>query len=428
MTLRPPYSQSVDVQVGLKELAARDARIQELESQIQELEDIYTELEVAMAGQAEVISELERRVGMNSRNGSRPSSSDGLGKPPAPKRSNVKGRRPGGHKGRKGTTLLRLERPDHVVNHFPSSGSHCGHTLDEGMSVRVETRRVRDLTAPSPWLLWIMLPTRVSVRIARGKPGPCFRRVSLQRSGMARTLSGPFGVKPSEGTIVNMVSRMAGGFRELDGHVRQAPDRARVVHMYETGLRIEGSLHWLHVACTRLLKHFRIGKGRGDVMPEALGIGIHDCWKTCFMMPHVAGHGICRAHVPRELENLFRFGREKWARDLAGLLSGAVHACNLADGAPLSPDTMREIGDSQDRIVGEGLRHHESLKPLSSPGRRGRRKWRKGHNLLLRLRDHRDAVLPFTGNPLVPATNNIAELDLCMEKVKQKISGCCHSR
>jgi len=73
---------------------------------------------------------------------------------------------------------------------------------------------------------------------------------------------------------------------------------------------------------------------------------------------------------------------------------GAAHACNPADGAPLSPEAMGETGDNQDRIVGEGLRHHESLQPL------------------LRLRDHRDAVLLFTGNPSVPAKNNIAELDL----------------
>ena len=88
---------------------------------------------------------------------------------------------------------------------------------------------------------------------------------------------------------------------------------------------------------------------------------------------------------------------------------GAAHACNLADGAPLSPESMGETGDNQDRIVGEGLRHHESLQPL------------------LRLRDHRDAVLPFTRNPPVPATNNIAENDLGMEKVKQRISGCHRS-
>ena len=89
---------------------------------------------------------------------------------------------------------------------------------------------------------------------------------------------------------------------------------------------------------------------RGDVMLEATGIiVVHDCRKSCSRMPNVAGHGICCTHVPRELESLFQFGREKWAGDLA--------------------------------------------------------------------------VLLFTRNPPVPATNNITELDLEMEKVRQKISG-----
>ncbi|MCY4183829.1 MAG: transposase [Rhodobacteraceae bacterium] len=278
----------------------------------------------------------------------------------------------------------------------------------------------------------------VHAPIANRKPGPLFPEVSLHRSGspnltalvvcpgkyqlipvkrLARTLSGLFGVKPSEGTIVDMASRKAGGFRELDEHVRKALVRAQVVHMDETGIRVGGRLHWLHVACTCFLTHFRIGRGRDDIMLEALGIVVHDCWKSCFGMPHVAGHGICCVNILRELENLFQFGREKWAGDLAG----------LPDGAPLSPEAMGEIGDSYDRIAGEGLGYHASLKPLSSPGRRGRRRRRKGYNPLLRLRDHRDAVLLFTRNPPVPATNNIAELDLGMEKVRQRISGCHRS-
>ena len=78
-------------------------------------------------------------------------------------------------------------------------------------------------------------------------------------------------------------------------------------------------------------------------------------------------------------------------------------------------------------IFKDGLGYHASLQPLSSPSRRGRRKRRRGYNPLLRLREHRDAVLLFAGNPPVPATNHIAELDLGMERVKQRISGCHRS-
>ena len=59
-------------------------------------------------------------------------------------------------------------------------------------------------------------------------------------------------------------------------------------HSAGTGLRTGSRLHWLHVACTGLLMYFGIGRGRGDVMLEALGIAVHDCRKSCFMLPATA--------------------------------------------------------------------------------------------------------------------------------------------
>ena len=449
MKSSPSIPDTKDVQSLLGIIAARDGYILELETRLEEYSRKFLELEEKFRLQSERISELERRLGLNSRNSSKPPSSDGLSRPPAPKRDNRTGRKPGGQRGHKGRTLRRSERVDHVVNHFPHGCAHCGHALDEGMSEPVATRQVQDIPEPSPLVVVdhvvhkcvcprcngetrASFPDGINASVQYGPNLTAFavylgeyQLIPVKR--LVGTFNDLFGVRLSEGTIVNMVSRTAGKYRGVEGHIRKAVVRSRVVHMDETGLRIEGRLHWLHVACTMMLTHFRIGRGRGDVMLEALGIVVHDCWKSYFRMPHVAGHGICCAHILRELESLFQFGREKWAMDLSRLLSGAVHACNLADGAPLSPETMRDIREKYDRIVGEGLRHHESLKPLSSPGSRGRKKRRKGHNLLLRLRDHGDAVLLFTRNPLVPATNNIAELDLRMEKVKQKISGCHRS-
>lgn len=56
------------------------------------------------------------------------------------------------------------------------------------------------------------------------------------------------------------------------------------------------------------------------------------------------------------------------------------------------------------------------------PGR-GRPPHRVGHNLVLRFKQYRDDVLRFIYQDAVPFTNNQAEQDLRMMKVKQKISG-----
>ena len=194
----------------------------------------------------------------------------------------MKWRKPGGQKGCKGT-LFRSDRLDHVVNHFPSSCSHCGHTLDEGMSARVETRQVQDLPTPSPLvvvdhIVHCRACSHCQLEIGAPFPGgvtapvqygPNLTALVARTSGcqlipvkrLAGTFSDVFGVKPSEGTIVDMASPMAGGFRGPGEHVGKALVRARIIHMDETGLRTGGRLHWLHVVCTRFLTHFGIGRG-----------------------------------------------------------------------------------------------------------------------------------------------------------------------
>ena len=153
MTSSSPYPDSTDVQVLIEALASRDARILELESRVQELvarDERILELEEINARQAEVISELQRSLGLNSTNSSKPPSSDGLRKPLARSRRHKTGRRPGGQKGHKGHTLKRSEKPAHIEHHFPHSCTHCGHDLDEGMAIPAETRQIHDVPPPPP--------------------------------------------------------------------------------------------------------------------------------------------------------------------------------------------------------------------------------------------------------------------------------------
>lgn len=77
-----------------------------------------------------------------------------------------------------------------------------------------------------------------------------------------------------------------------------------------------------------------------------------------------------------------------------------------------------------DAIVTCGLGFHEQQPPLlKRPGTRGRSALRPGHNLLIRMRDFKDDVLLFISNFAVPFSNNQAEQDIRMMKVKMKIYG-----
>ncbi len=221
-------------------IAVRDARIRELE-------DTVAELKQTIARQAALIFELERRLGQDSTNSNKPPSSDGLRKPRAPKRPNVKGR--------KGTTLLRSETPGHVEDHVPHAGAHCGHTLDDGMSVRFKTRQVQDRPEPLPLFV---VDHRAHVGIGpqcNGDTKASFPEgvgswvpYGPNRTGLVldlnthqllpvkrlvETFRDLFGVKVSPGTVVNMVSRRPRAYGGLVDTIRAGVVQAQVKPMDE---------------------------------------------------------------------------------------------------------------------------------------------------------------------------------------------------
>jgi transposase len=114
------------------------------------------------------------------------------------------------------------------------------------------------------------------------------------------------------------------------------------------------------------------------------------------------------------------------------LLRRACHATNLARQrdimlkprlVALKPRLVARIERRYDAIVAEGLAFHHAMPALRRLQRRSGKPRRIGHNLLLRLQQRRDDVLRFLNDPDVPFTNNQAEGDARMMKLRQKISG-----
>jgi transposase len=209
-------------------------------------------------------------------------------------------------------------------------------------------------------------------------------------------------------------------------HVAGAP----VKHMDETGFRIGGKTQWLHVACTALPTFYRVCAKRGSLLSDivgVVGVVVHDHWKPYYTMQGVL-HALCNAHHLRELTALVEIEKEDWARKMQRLLRRACHAANLARerDAPLRPRLVECFERRYDAIVAEGLAFHEAQPPLakkSAGKRRGRTPRRTGHNLLLRFETRKADTLRFLHDPAAPFTNNQAERDGRMMKLRQKISG-----
>jgi transposase len=252
----------------------------------------------------------------------------------------------------------------------------------------------------------------------------------LPEDRLAEAMADLFGVRLVAATIARMSRTCAGRAQGFADAVCARVKAATVKHLDETGLRIGGRTQWLHIACTLWLVFYRVSPRRGSLLDGITGIVVHDHWKPYYTLEGV-GHALCNAHHLRELQALVEIEKEDWARRMQRLLRRACHATHLARDrdAPLKPALVDLIRRRYDAIVAEGLAFHEaqpSLAPATTKGgkrRRGRPPRRTGHNLLLRLETRKDDVLRFLTDPAVPFTNNEAERDGRMMKVRQKISG-----
>ncbi len=237
-----------------------------------------------------------------------------------------------------------------------------------------------------------------------------------------------FGVTLTTATIARMsqscAARLGGFAATVRDHVAAAP----VKHLDETGFRIGGKTQWLHIASTILLTSYRMSPRRGSLLQGVSGIVVHDHWKPYYTLKGVL-HALCNAHHLRELKALVEIEREDWARKMQTLLRRACHATNLAreQAKPLSPRLIALIERCYDAILAQGLALHDAQPALrcatGNAKWRGRTPRRVGHNLLLRLSTRKPDVLRFLSDPTVPFTNNLAERDARMMKLRQKISG-----
>ena len=396
----------------------------------------------------ERIEELERRLGLNSTNSGKPPASDGLKKPGRVTNLREKtGRQAGGQRGHEGTTLRQVATPDKVIEHFPPICGGCGNGLSPAHATGHQKRQVFDLPQPvvevtehrahSCWCprcgseTQAAFPADVTAATQYGRTvGALVVYLQawqlLPEDRLAEVMRDVFGVEVATATIAAMGQRKAQEFAGLAEQIEQQVKDVAVKHVDETGYRIAGRLQWLHVASTWLLTCYRPAAKRGAMWAGMRGLILHDFWRPYFTMVGVT-HALCNAHHLRELKALIEIEKEPWARVLHRFLQQACHAANLArvQQRSLRPQFLAWLSARYDRILAQGFAFHESLPPLGAgqPTRRGRIRRRTGHNLLLRLREHKAATLRFLYDPSVPFTNNQAERDLRMMKVRQKISG-----
>ncbi len=433
--------------------AASKPTYEELEAQVVAQSLIIAELREQNAELKERIDELERRLEMNSRNSSKPPSSDGYNKPKA-KRSlrRRSGRKPGGQPGSKGHKLDQVANPDEIMEHRPDTCPSCSADLQDADPIDYEPRQVFDLPAPRLKVVEhrsLKLRCRTCGSTAKGcfpnevntatQYGPNIRAFvaylcifqHLPYARAAKLIYDMTGTDISTGTLVNIVKATADGLDQFGRELRDQLADAKVAHFDETGARVDGCLNWVHSASNGQLTYYDLHPKRGKeamddigILPNFNGVAVHDGWGSYRRYQDLT-HALCSAHHLRELEAIGEHKGQEWATDMQDLLFELKDRVDRARDLGL-PSLSKELLGGCVRRYREIIKagHMANPPPKCKQGKRGRPKRSKALNLLLRLEEYEEDALRFAFDFDVPFDNNLAERDIRMVKLQQKISGC----
>ncbi|MDD5319709.1 MAG: IS66 family transposase [Methylococcales bacterium] len=251
--------------------------------------------------------------------------------------------------------------------------------------------------------------------------------VALNR--VQKLLTSMLDVVIAEATLLKFVLRLHLALETWETQAKEQLLRAPAIHVDETSLRVDQKNHWILVysAGDATLKFLHRKRGKETIesinlIPRYGGAIVHDCWSSYFAYSDCK-HGLCGSHLLRELTFMVDAHDYRWARHMKRLLQlTCMSVLNSAD-KKLTAIEQANLQKRYRAILTRGEKELPVIPPKPS-GKRGKLAKSDAHNLWERLKTHEAAVLLFAKDPHVAFTNNRAEQDLRMAKVKQKVSGC----
>lgn len=402
------------------------------------------------------VKALQDRLSKDSHNSSLPPSSDRFVRQKKTKSLRKKSdKKVGGQPGHAGQTLQLSATPDHVITLAAvNECQHCQANLSQTPAHSIERRQVIDVPQPRPEIIeyqaqWKWCPhcqgytsaAFPSIAPASVQYGPRISAIAiyllvqqlLPQARTAEICAEVLGVPLAQASLAHWQTRAASRLQGVETQIKAALIQAPVIHQDESGLYVMGKRWWVHVTSTRHLTHYGAHRSRGAAALEAIGIApqfdgtsMHDAWPTYFQYEY--GHALCGVHLLRELTFLAEEHACHWAKDLMALLLRMKHTTDEARTQALwmvpSTQLLQLLGAYDDLLNAADPLHPRILSP---PGKRGRPKQSPARNVLDRLLTRKSQVLAFLLDLQVPFDNNLAERDVRMLKVQQKVSGTFRS-
>ena len=306
--------------------AERVALNHELYDKLEKAEEKIAKFEDFVARLEKCIEDLEGRLALNRRNSSKPPSSDFIRQPARPRSKGAK--KQGGQQGHKGAGLLRVAEDQlaHIVEHqLPASCEGCGRKLPTPTSSDTQGRQVIDLPALAFEVVEhrVLSSTCSCGQVHLGKfpsgvnvPVQYGRRVKAaavllnsdhmvpmaRTADILRTISGLSLCSASVKALVAEAGILASPIVES---IAELCSRSKRAGADETGGKVAGVLHWVHVFATKNLTHIAPHEKRGmeafasiGILERFEGVLTHEGWKPYRGL--ACEHSLCNAHHARE--------------------------------------------------------------------------------------------------------------------------------
>jgi transposase len=344
-----------------------------------------------------------------------------------------------------------VNNPDKVIEHSLSYCKECGFTLESIEVEAYERRQIFDI--PPVTLIVTEHKSQIKTCPHCGKLnkaafpesikypvqyGPnilasavyCKNYQFIPYDRICEFFNDIMGIKICPATIIKAERECFQNLGEFENVIRDKLKASSVIHCDETGMKVEGKRHWLHVVSndkyTCYLAHNKRGSEAMDdmgILPEFKGVAVHDGWKS--YNNYECDHALCNAHLQRELTGIEENYKQQWAKEMNELLTDAKKYTDECKEQiqELDFEQIKALEDRFDAIVNKGI---EENPPSQNPQRRGKRGVNpktRARNLLERFIEHKKKILRFLTDLKVPFENNQAERDIRMMKLQQKISG-----
>lgn len=402
------------------------------------------------------IQQLENQAAKDSHNSHQPPATDGFNKHKTKTLRTSSSRRVGGQHGHNGQTLKQVAHPDHKIEHRVTGNCACGFSLHNLVPTDYEARQVFDL----PVIKVEVTEHRAEIKQCPqcGKhhkaPFPDHVTKPVQYGNRVKAVSVylmnyqfiPYertqeffydicSLPISQGSLVNFNKHCYQLLQDTEAFIKQQIITALVAHFDESGLYVNGNRQWLHVASTSDVTYYASHEQRGQramqdigILPQFNGTAIHDHWKSYFTFS--CQHGLCNAHHLRELTYVAEQYQQAWAQDMAKLLDEIKTKVKIEkiNHDCFDDKLLQDYKEQYETILDAAAKANPPPHQKNYNKKRGKPKQTEPKNLLDRLRDYAQETLAFMYDFNVPFDNNLAERDVRMIKVQQKISGTFRSQ